>query len=47
MIEFKKNGKPVVTNKKCLKCCEECKQHIAIRIIVCPNYKPRDSDLAV
>ena len=39
MIEFKRDGKPTVTNKKCLKCSEECKQHIEVKIVVCPNFK--------
>ena len=41
MIEFKKSGKPVVTNKKCEKCTGECKQHAEVKIIHCPSFEAK------
>lgn len=48
MIEFDRKMKPTVTNRKCLRCSEECKQHADLKVIVCPNFMVRrDMETAV
>lgn len=40
MIQFNRLDKPLVMNRKCALCVEECKQHADVIIIACPSFKP-------